>query len=202
MRAVEVAPCQFEHDTHHQGAEPGCVVRGGCVYLVEPGWHRDGRSAVGCTRLRCAVRGAWCGLPTGIIRTSYGHHTDIIRTSYGQRKQTHTAKEATRKRTSYGHHTDIIRTSYGQGTGHNRTRSNHPPLQGPMHAQGDFLGGRQKHSHGRSTRGSLATTWLHGGVLSKKMAFQKRRPHATTKAFWQSEPVNQIKAASLRLGSN
>ena len=27
------------------------------------------------------------------------------------------------------------------------------------------------------------------------MAFQKRRPHATTKAFWQSEPGNQIKAA-------
>ena len=26
VRAVEVAPCQFEHDTHHQGVEPGCVV--------------------------------------------------------------------------------------------------------------------------------------------------------------------------------
>jgi hypothetical protein len=101
---------------------PGCRTRvrgGGCVYLVEPGWHRDGRCA---TRLRCAVRGV------GFLRTSYGHHTDIIRTkkadTYGQGSD----KEAGIIRTSYGHHTDIIRTSYGQGTGHNRTRSNHPPL--------------------------------------------------------------------------
>ena len=108
---------------------PGCRtrVRGvGCVYLVEPGWHRGGCCA---TRLRCAVRGV------GFLRTSYGHHTDIIRTSYGQesrhirpRKRQGSDKEADIIRTSYGHHTDIIRTSYGQGTGHNRTRSNHPPL--------------------------------------------------------------------------
>ena len=33
------------------------------------------------------------------------------------------------------------------------------------------------------------------GVISKKRAFQKHRPHPTTEAFCQSEPGNQIKAA-------
>ena len=107
---------------------PGCRTRvrgGGCVYLVEPAWVAQRRPL--CHAVE--VRGAWCGLPTDIIRTSFGHHTDIIRTkkadTYGQGSD----KEAGIIRTSYGHHTDIIRTSYGQGTGHNRTRSNHPPLQ-------------------------------------------------------------------------
>ena len=79
---------------------PGCRtrVRGvGCVYLVEPGWHRDGRCA---TRLRCAVRGV------GFLRTSHGHHSGIIRASYGH----HTDKESRhirpRKRQGSGHHTD------------------------------------------------------------------------------------------------
>ena len=42
MRAVEVAPCQFEHDTHHQGVEPGCVVLVVYTYLLFQGSTKIG----------------------------------------------------------------------------------------------------------------------------------------------------------------
>ena len=41
----------------------------------------------------------------------------------------------------------------------------------------------------------LAVSLAMEGVVSKKRAFQKHRPHPTTEAFCQSEPGNQIKAA-------
>ena len=45
----------------------------------------------------------------------------------------------------------------------------------------------------------LAVSLAMEGVVSKKQAFQKHRPHPTTEAFCQSEPGNQIKAAQHRL---
>ena len=95
----------------------------------------------------------------GVYSHSFGHTTDILRTkdralqteepdttdkepdilrTKDRTLQTEepdtTDKEPDILRTSYGHPTDkepdILRTSYGQGTGHHRTRRNHPPLVG------------------------------------------------------------------------